>query len=250
MKTMKTVAITSRRKFLKAFALGAVASSLGDTEWSRALVGEVRAGPAVDGSLRLKLSDYPALQSANGSVRVSINPFTEGAFLSNGLYPILVNRGAGNQFFALNSRCTHSACVVGKFNNAVAFCACHSSLFNIDGARLGGPAPTGLATYAVSFDGNDSLTVTVPELGYSIAPSTVQANGRMRLDFPTRQNVNYEVVFAETLVAVGAPVSFAATLAGSANLSTLAGTGGTGSVFIDRTTTTGFYTVNIIVNAD
>lgn len=247
---MNTAPITTRRKFLRAFALGAVASSLGDTEWSRALIGAVQAGAGADGCLRLKLSDYPALQSANGSVRLSINPFSEGAFLSNGVYPIIVNRGLENQFFALSSRCTHASCVIGKFTSGVSFCACHSSLFGIDGARLGGPAQAPLSAYSINFDGNDALTVTVPGLGYSIAQSSVQANGRIQLDFPTRQNVNYEIVFAESLGSAGAPVSFATSLAGAANATSLAGTGGSKSVFIDRATTMGFYTVNIVVNAD
>lgn len=242
--------MTSRRSFIRAFALGAVASTLGDTEWSRALIGTVHAGPAPDGKLNLKLSDFPALQSENGSVRVSINPFTEGAVLGNGLYPIFVNRGAGNQFFALSSRCTHASCVIRRFASGFSLCGCHSSLFGIDGARLGPPATSPLTAYAISFDGNDALAVTVPGLGYSIAQSTVQSNGRIQLDFPTRQNVNYQIVFRETLEAAGSPVMFATSMSGASNATSLAGTGGTGSVFVDRATTTGFYTVNIVVNSD
>src|ERR1051325_9113065 len=90
-----------RRIFLKHFVVGTAFSTVLGRNWFATIVAECAAISPTGGILSIKLSDFPALQNENESVRLALNPFTEngptGAF-----YPVLVNRASGNQFFALN----------------------------------------------------------------------------------------------------------------------------------------------------
>src|SRR5919108_5424242 len=156
----------SRRRFIKTFVVGSAFSTLLGKEWSGTLLADCQPVQAGAGILRVKVSDYPALANANGSVRLALNPFTlngpSGAF-----YPILVNRGSGTQFFALSSRCTHQFCVVPPYSTAAnaSICPCHASRFRIDGTVIPGSlAPQSLARFTVNFDGTDLLCIEVPNL--------------------------------------------------------------------------------------
>src|SRR5688572_17111428 len=97
----------TRRDFVKIFWFGAASSSLLGKPWLATVVAAPSPAAATGpGVLYVNVSDFPALQNANGSVRLALtNP--QAAF-----YPLLVNRGSGNQFFALSTRCTHEGCVV------------------------------------------------------------------------------------------------------------------------------------------
>lgn len=244
---METDFQPSRRQFVKMFALGTVHSLFHGSDGVGAVLGEVQ--PKVAGTvgiLKVKLSQFTALQSANGSIRLALNAFNPTVPNPQPYYPILVNRGSGSQFFALVAQCTHLGCVVPTFGNA---CPCHGSRYAIDGSVILGPAPAPLARYTITYDGNDILTIEVPNLGYSVSGSALQAfpGPRFRLDFPTQSGLIYEVRFRQSVTDAGSVVSFSTAPDGTANQTSIGGNGGTLSVYVDRSTSTGFYTVNVKV---
>src|SRR6185369_14565920 len=96
----------SRRGVIKHFVVGTAFSSFLGRKWFATILADCEAISPTGGILRIKLSDFPALQNENGSVRLVLNPFAETGPLGT-FYPVLVNRGSGNQFYALSSRCPH-----------------------------------------------------------------------------------------------------------------------------------------------
>ena len=257
---MNPLSCIDRRQFVKMFAVATAYSSLQGKAWKTLVAGEVglESAPATTGLLRLKLSDFPALLTESGSVRIGINglrgsppsgPTPDGQF-----YPILVNRGPNNAFFALNTRCTHQGCAVDPMDassNEIS-CPCHGSVYAIDGKRISGPASSGLTKYAgVLFDGVDTVSIQVPGLNYTVTPARAQgvANSRVQLDFRSFRKVDYEVQFRETLdpaalAKPAPPVSFATSAAGPLDQTVFsAATAANVSLFVEPSTATGFYIV-------
>lgn len=246
---MNDVFETSRRRFVRLFTVGTVLSVMGGRQWLETLVGEAQA--AENGLLTLKVSEFSALLSDYGSVRLALNSFSLSG-PSGPFYPILVNRAPGNVFHALSTQCTHAGCVVPVYTGGASGssqCPCHFSRYAINGDVIQGPAPLALTKYTLTFDGNDKLTIRVPNLGYTVAGSTLQATPgpRFRLDFPTQSGLTYEVRFRQNVTDPGSLASFATTPDGTANQTSLSGNGGTRSIYVDRGTATGFYVVNVRV---
>jgi len=239
----------SRRQFVKLFVLGTVTSVAGP-KWMRTLLGEFEAVAAPgDGIIVLNLSDYPPLQSNNSGIRISVNPFDVGNddIYPGTFYPVLVNRGSGNTFYALSTECTHQGCVVNAFDGLSSYCNCHGSEFGVSGQVTSGPANQPLDSYALTFDNVNTLRITIPGLGYSITNSAVEpvAPARLRLSFPTFYLVEYEVRFRQTVSNSWSVVSFATTAGGLANNTFLTGDGTAKTVWVDRAASTGFYAVAI-----
>lgn len=242
---------SSRRKFVRTFVLGGASTVVG-TPWIgtllATLLGEGRAEAATDGELNLQLTSFPPLLDTSSSVRVSVDPLS-GSMPAGDFYPLIISRGSGNDFYAVSSNCTHRGCVVLPFNGSIIACPCHGSEFAIDGSLLKGPATSNLLSYPVRFDGTNTLKVTVPGLGYSITNFTVLtgATPRVRLEFPTFNLVDYEIRFRQSVSATWTVVPFATSVTGAADTMVLTGDGSTATVFVDRTTATGFYCVAILV---
>jgi len=243
------IRFNSRRQFVKLFVLGSVASVAGP-KWLRTLLGECEAVAAPgDGVIVLNVSNYPPLQSNNSGIRISVNPFdlANDEIYAGTFFPVLVNHVSGNTFYALSTECPHQSCVVNAYDGITSYCNCHGSEFNISGQRVSGPAQDPLQSYAVTFDGVNTLRITIPGLGYSVTSSVVEptAPARMRLSFPTFNMVEYEVRFRQTLANPWSVVSFATTSGGLANNTFLTGDGTTKTVWVDRTASTGFYAIAI-----
>jgi Rieske Fe-S protein len=236
---------TSRRQFVKIFAVGVASSGLCGKHLAEMFVGEAQAGAASEGLLTLKLSSFPALQSQNSSIRIAVNAFFDGG-PSGPFYPILVNRTTGNQFYALEARCTHAGFVVPPAGGA---CPHQGARFNLDGSVAVPPAVTPLTSYVITYDGSNLLSIKVPGLGYSITGTPVQTTPgpRFQLSFPTMSGLTYEVQFRETADAAGTPVPFFTTANGVSSATSLVGTGSSLTIYVARTTATGFYTVNVKV---
>jgi len=242
----------TRRRFLKDFVVGTAVSSFMGRGWLGTLVADCQPVQQGAGILRVNVSGFSALQNENGSVRLTLNAFSltgpSGAF-----YPVLVNRGANNQFFALNTRCTHMGCVVPPFNATAgaSVCPCHGSRFRIDGTVIPGSlAPRPLQSFPVSFDGKDLLCIEIATLGYTVSETSVQsgAAARVQLQFSTRTGVKYEVLFRQSLGEAGVVVPFATTIGGAATATVLTGNNAAATLFVDRTSNAGFYSIAVQVN--
>ena len=235
----------TRRDFVRILWFGAASSILFGKPWVAATVAAPSpAAASGTGVLQININDFPALQNANGSVRLVLTSTPHGT-----LFPILVNRGSGSQFFALSSRCTHQGCVVSPFISGSCACPCHGSRFAIDGSLVNGPAGSPLARYTNTFDGANSLRIEIPGLRYSITTMAVQtgAGPRLQLRFPTLATAGYQVRFRESMGSAWAIIPFATTVNGTASNMVLTGTGATATVFVDRVTETGFYAVTLRV---
>ena len=245
----------TRRRFLRNFVVGTAVSSFMGRGWLGTLVADCQPVQPGAGILRVNVSGFEALKNENGSVRLALNAFTLTG-TSNAFYPVLVNRGANNQFFALNTQCTHLGCVVPPFNATAgaSVCPCHSSRFRIDGTVIPGSlAQRALQSFPVSFDGVDLLCIEIANLGYTVSETLVQsgAAARFQLQFPTRTGVKYQVLFRQSLAdtSAGAVVPFATTIGDAATATVLTGNNAVATLFVDRTSDAGFYSVAVQVNA-
>ncbi|MBM3839516.1 MAG: Rieske (2Fe-2S) protein [Verrucomicrobia bacterium] len=245
-----------RRRFIKTFAFATAYSALLGKTWTDTLASEIRTlSVSTTGTLRLKLSSFPALQNESGSVRLALNPLRADLMPDGQFYPVIINRGPNNTFFALNSRCTHQQCTVdpmNAFTNQM-LCQCHGSIFGIDGRRISGLASGALSKYTIQFDGSDLLQVQIPSLGYSITGSNVQpaggGNPRFRLDFRALRKVEYEVLYRESLDKEAAPASFSPTADGAADQTTFSSaTTANVSLFVERKSSAGFYMIAVRVS--
>lgn len=237
----------SRRRFVKNFALGTAASIVFGKAWQASVLADITSSNV--GVLRVKLSDYPALLQDFGSVRLGLNPINNPFGPLGAFYPILINRQTSEIFYALDTFCTHAGCIVPPFSESDGgiICPCHGSGYGIDGRILNGPTVSPLTRYPVTFDGVDTLAVEIPNLGYCINSSLVQSVlvPRLRLEFPTFENVEYEVTFREHLQDVWSVVLFSLSPDEPADQFSLLGSGTPAAVFVNRTTATGFYSVAI-----
>ena len=173
---MDSPPILTRKNFIKTFMLSLAYSSLPGRSWTSALASEIHSLSSTQGTLQVRLKDFPALQNESGSVRLAINPINGKQGPIGTFYPVIINRGPNASFFAVSSRCTHQGCVVEALDPSSnqLNCFCHNSIFAIDGKRVSGPASGALTKYAVSFDGTDLINVQVPALAYSLTASSVQ----------------------------------------------------------------------------
>jgi len=131
-------------------------------------------------------------------------------------------------------------------------CPCHGSEYAIDGKRLAGPAPSGLTRYTASFDGKDTVQVQIPGLGYSVTGSNIQVVGnetpRFRLDFRAFRKVDYEVRFRGSLDLAPAQIPFSTTQNGPVDQTVFTSATTTNvSLFVDRNSAAGFYTIAVLV---
>ncbi len=247
--------ILQRRGFIKVFTFATAYSSLLGQRWTNILAAEIKPlAVSSTGTLRIKLPDFPALLQESGSVRLGINPLRgdppSGPMPDGQFYPVVINRGPDNKFFALNSRCTHQGCAVDAMDPSsnLITCPCHGSIYSIEGRRISGPAPSSLTKYAVSFDGQDTLQVQIPNLGYTVVGSSVQqaANGssRLRLDFRAFRNVDYEAQFRESIDQSPSAIAFALTPDGPVDQTVFTSTSASNvSFFVERNSRAGFYIV-------
>jgi Rieske Fe-S protein len=241
-----------RRSFIKHFVVGTAFSSILGRKWFATVLADCQPISPTGGILQVRLSDFPALQNEQGSVRLALNPFTESG--PTGIfYPVLVNRGSGNQFFALNSRCTHMNCVVPPFDASFgsSVCPCHSSQFRIDGTVIpGSPAGSSLQRFTINFDGSDLLCIEIPNLKYSLTGSAVESTvgPRFRLQFAAKSRLSYQILFRQSPADPGTAVQFASTQGGGATSTVFSSvTNTTATVYVDRTAQAGFYSVAVQV---
>jgi Rieske Fe-S protein len=248
----------SRRRFIKSFVLGTASAIVAGQPWRGAFLAQAQAAPDV-GILKVKLSDYPSLLDEFGSVRLGLNPMASDSSGPIGFfYPILVNRGFGNEFYALDTYCAHEGCVVPPYDGfeGKIICPCHGSEYAIDGALISnGPASGPLGRYNLTYDGDETLTIEVPRLGYSVTAIPIQSTSppKLLLDFPTKEGVEYEVQFRQRMQDAWTTIPFSRSLDGPEDAVSMIAdpfdpsTHPIASIYVSRTRATGFYAVSVKV---
>jgi len=238
-----------RRRFVKGLFLGTAFSSILGKSWSSAYAATFAPEPQFP-SFQVNVSDYPALQEEIGSVRLGVNPVGPDDFPAGRYYPVIINRDL-NGFYVLDSICKHAACVVGAFNTGdfAMRCPCHGSLYDIRGEVVEGPADEAMTALDFTFDGSNTLTIVVPEMGFNVRsflPDS-QPGTRIQLEFTAQGGVFYEVRFREKLTDPWQRAFFSRTPGGPANEELLLGNGDPNTLYLDRTTPTGFYAISMIL---
>ena len=71
---------------------------------------------------------------------------------------VVLTKDAAGNVHAFSVTCPHQGCPVGSVEGGVIVCPCHGSTFAIDsGARVAGPATSGLTKVDVTVQGNEIL---------------------------------------------------------------------------------------------
>lgn len=243
---------TPRRTFLKYVTFGTATSLVAGKLWQREVLAYCENLPGQKNAVfKIKLSDYPALLSENGSVRLGINPVISEDPLDDGrFYPLIITRDGFNNFYVLDSECRHARCVLPAYDGEafVIHCPCHGSEYAVDGSVTQGPAQQPLYRYTSEYDGNDTLTIHIPCWGFETTATVLPggSTSRIKLDFDGKKEVTYEVSFSQSPKGPWTPASFATTAAGTANQTEITPTAsGPVSLYLDRTTATGFYAVGM-----
>ncbi len=244
----------SRREWIKHFVLGSAAAVGFDRI---PVLAEIAPTTNPNSLIRLKLSDYPALQTNFGSIQLTLfadssNPFSP---IPNGI--ITITRASGTVFHAVSASCTHEGIITDKYEdgdtNAI-ICYGHGSVFDIQG-RVISPVEEGQANlpyYNSQLDG-DSLLIHIPNLNLAVGPIvTASVSGtskRFRLSFNANAHARYRVRFTPNFGDSPLTVSFATTQSGPANQTqlTTGATAGNRNLWVDATTARGFYTIEFIV---
>jgi nitrite reductase/ring-hydroxylating ferredoxin subunit len=251
MHSRENVTELDRRQFIRTFVLAGASSCLLGQTWAATVLAEVQPLTTNAGILRLRLSDFPALGKLFGSVRIGTSP--QAGTRPSGLFsPILVNRGpavvAGGPptYFAVSAECTHEGCTVPVLNSSsgVTVCPCHGSRFDYDGRVLARPATMPLLSYQTTFDGQDTLTIELPDLAFRIEISQVSiAPGRVELQFLGFENLKYEVQGRESLDAPWKPVRFSTTPTGPVDQSAFTGKADIAKLYVPVTAENTFLAV-------
>ncbi len=180
--TNKAESRQSRREFLRnALALSVIAASCGpSTVLAKVLPDDViEKGASLTGIYTLRFSEFTALRSVNGSIRLDIPNAPRS------LGRIVVSRIAQNEFSALSEMCTHSGCVIEPFQNGRFNCFCHGSVFNARGAVVNGPANRPLPSFATTYRaGDDFVQIDIPGLVTSSVLGDSQVSFSLGQNYP------------------------------------------------------------------
>ena len=241
-----------RRRFVKLLTFGTATSIVAGKLWQREVLAFCEPGPGEvvkDGVFKVRLSDYPALSQDFGSVRLGLNPVSHDHYPDGTFYPFLINRDDFGNFYVLDCQCLHQGCSVPTFDPGELGirCPCHGSFYGIDGEVLEGPTTQALHRYQFEFDGDDTLAIHIPCWGFEVKAEVLPGgpNSRIRLDFEAFQNTTYEVKFREKNNSPWTTASFATAPTGPADQTSLTTFAGPVSVYLDRTTATGYYAVGV-----
>jgi Rieske Fe-S protein len=241
---------SSRRSFVKLFALFAASSMMERRKWAANVLAQAHPLDVPDaGLLRLKLSDFPTLKTEFGSVRIGTSPIGPDNRPVGLFYPVIITRGANSQFYALDSSCTHEGCTVPTFDSSLQYmqCPCHGSQYFIDGKVRRGPANFALRQFVLHYDGADSLAVELPDISFALEVVQVQPGaGRIQLQFIAFDQLQYEVRFRPNATADWSkPVPFSLTLDGPADQTVITGHADYAEVYLDRSASSGFYAITM-----
>lgn len=228
------------------------ASMLMGKKWLTDVVAQIGPTAQSGGVLRIKLSDFPVLGQTGGSVRIGTSGLettgTPGCLNPTGLYwPVVINRGAGGVYYALDSACAHQGCVVPTYNPGAGYiqCPAHGSRYGIDGGLIRGPAGFPLRSFATRLDGTDTLVIEIPDMVFDLTSATVSSSGtqRVSLSFSAFFGIEYEVQIRATLKDTWTTAPFSLTPNGPADQTSFPGNSDVATLYVDRLNSSGFYAV-------
>lgn len=102
-------------------------------------------------TLDLDAPQYAALKTVGGAIKVA----------AKGQLPLIVIQASAGTYLAFSSQCPHEGCEVNLPNSkGVLVCPCHGSQFDLQGNKLKGPTPRGLAGFSISLQ-EGKLEVTL-----------------------------------------------------------------------------------------
>ncbi len=244
-----TLEVITRRNWVKQFSFGTAASFIGGKLWTGRVLADVFPGSDF-GVIKIKISEYPALENVYGSVQFK---FTNalGAY-----YPFTVTRAPGDIFHAVGTFCDHQQGVASPYDENTGVMTCtnnHGSTWNIQGQLVTGPATTNLPCYESDYNATaGTVTVSIPGIGTKVnTVSRVTSTAspfRLRLQFPSLDNnFIYRVQYQQSLTDAPVFVNFATGLNTPPALTQVGGNSGTRTVYVDATGTSGFYAIALIV---
>ncbi len=242
----------NRRQFIRLIALGSASLPAGSALLQQTLRADIGAEFAsTTGTLRLRLTDFPALAENGGSVRISVNPLRSNHQPDGTFHPILVNRLDTGALVALSSECSHASCAVRTYNPSANahICPCHNSRFAMDGRRLSGPAPFGLESFPLTLTDDETIEIEVPRLGFTVngCLETSHPDAPLKLEFPARRSVTYQVVAKSDVTADWEIIPFGLTADGPYEQDELEGANTFAALFVPRPATHAFVAVQIKV---
>jgi nitrite reductase/ring-hydroxylating ferredoxin subunit len=214
------------------------------------LITEVK--PIVEGGagrMRVRLSDFPALDEPFGSVRIGTSSIGANHYPLGLWPPVLINRGPNAlQFFVMSAACTHEGCIVPTFPQAsgatgVIECLCHQSRYLIDGTVIRGPAGRSLDKY--DFQVHDGvLDIQIPDQQFASIDIRLAQTGvnRVELSFIGFANIEYEIYSWTDVGAPGTLAAFALTPNGAMTETSISGSDDVISVYLPGAAA-GFYEV-------
>ncbi len=91
----------------------------------------------------------------------NVSEVPSGSLQAVGTLPVALGRDDGG-LYAMTLTCTHARCnmaVDGQVGPGGAFCGCHASSFDANGAVTKGPARRSLVHYAVTVDADGNITI-------------------------------------------------------------------------------------------
>jgi cytochrome b6-f complex iron-sulfur subunit len=154
----RDVSPSSRREFcartcqaVSLLALGAVIPGCGGSSTSPSSAPPLPSvsGTLVNRTLTIAVDAASPLAAVGSAAMVTV---------STGTY--LVAHTAQTTFTTVTAVCTHEACAVTGFANALYVCPCHGSEFSTSGAVVQGPAVSALRQFPTSFL-NNLVTISV-----------------------------------------------------------------------------------------
>lgn len=239
----------SRREVIKTFALGAAISNVIGNSWAASLLLEVKALSHIQaGVLQVKLNDFPALNTAGGSVRIGTSPIVRRSSDDTGpvgiFHPVIINRAA-TDFFVLHAECTHAGCTVARMNSqGIMQCPCHGSQFAADGSVRQGPAVQPLRRLNYT-QADGTLEIQLPDVFYEIKAERVPSASRVHLSFLGFANLTYEVYFRSSIEGALERASFSTTPDGPISQTELPGADDYAHVYLERPGAAGFFQVTM-----
>ncbi|MDX1953588.1 MAG: Rieske (2Fe-2S) protein [Verrucomicrobiota bacterium] len=232
----------NRRGAIKSFLLLTATSLVEGQRSVNRLLAATRTTPL----LQLKLSDYPALQTINGSVRIGTSQIKSDHYPEGLFWPVIITRNAANGFDAVDAACTHEGCTVAAADpqSHRLVCPCHGSVFASDGRRLSGFAESNLLKYSTRLNGN-LLSVDIPDWHVAIDQHSVitSTEKRIRLMFLGFPPIVYQVHFRPLNTQADTTVQFALSPDGPFNETEFTGNSEDTSLYVPLPQQDGFYQI-------